>query len=169
MNDLSIPSQGTLKISGSSVVYYPNIYNYGIIESTATTVTTTINSFIVNKGVFNVKAGKCVVQTFYQESGNLTIENQATFKHNNNSLGLVLNGILNGNGIVDSVSTTVKYLSPGFSPGKMQFIGDLTLPLDSTYLIEIYGIENFDYVTVSGKSQIFGKMLVKSKLNKRLM
>jgi hypothetical protein len=163
-DDLYIPSYSTLKLSGSSITSIPNINNNGTIESTTSTVTTQLISSVTNYALFTVKGGKCVVSTFSQTStANLTLQNGGTFKHLNDSLGLKLLGILNGNGIIESKTTQVKYLTPGLGfldVGSLKFIGDLDLPADSFYNVEITGLDTLDFVTVTGTAKILSTMTV---------
>jgi hypothetical protein len=159
-------------MSGSSSAGFPNIINNGTIESTSTQ-STQIVSIVSNYGLFTVKGGKCIVSTFSQyPTGNLTLANGATFKHLNDSTGLILKGILNGNGIIDSIFTQPSYLTPGFGfldVGKIQFIGDLKLDENSFYNVEILGIEKLDFITVTGKTTITGVMTVNFTIKYRLL
>ncbi len=94
--------------------------------------------------------------TFGQMSGTLTLDGGTIVSGLN-----LLNGALGGNGSVLGPTTALGNVSPGFSPGQLQFVDGLQVQddnqgLDTIFIMEIGGllpVVEHDLITVNGTLQ----------------
>lgn len=165
---------GTLSVPSNSTV---NWIATGPMANSGTMslANQTISNAITNSGTFNSGGGLTFSQRFTNlgafnaNSGMSTFSNGLT----QNAGDLVLNGgnvtgnlalnggKLKGTGTVTGdVTVGAATLAPGFSPGTLNIVGNLTLSPSSTTAIELWGTTSglFDVINVSGSASLAGTL-----------
>ena len=113
---------------------------------------------VKNTGTIEVQAGTLRFLDLYTHSaGRIVVENGSTFSTLRPIT--IQSGGIEGTGIIDSVVENHGTISPGGSPGKLTFNGNLTLFDDSEILIEVGGLvpeSEFDQIVVDGSVVLDG-------------
>ncbi len=116
---------------------------------------------LANSGTIEIgPQSTLTVKGAYTQTGGITLLNEGTLA----ATEVVLNGgVLSGNGLIDADVYNDAEISPGFSPGLLQFLKNFTQTSKGKIIIEIGGTNPslFDQFKVKGQATLGGTLEVR--------